>query len=182
MALTPAAAQPLALALLILPVSAATPAPVQTLPARWHLTPDGLGRIRIGMTQHHVTRALGADLLVEPDAGEISENCVESRPRGWKALWLMFEDGKLTRITVREPSRLTTPRGIGAGSSEPDVRRAYGFRLKSEPHHYESSPARYLTYWTAAGKRGVRFEIGSSGHVEAIHAGSQAIEYVEGCL
>jgi hypothetical protein len=134
------------------------------------------------MTKYQVARALGADLLTERDAGEISAHCVETSPRGWNALWLMFEDGKLTRMTVRGPSRLTTPRAIGLGAWEADVRGAYGVRLKSEPHHYEDLPARYLTYWTSAGRRGVRFEFGSSGRVEAIHAGSQSIQYVEGCL
>jgi hypothetical protein len=134
------------------------------------------------MTQSQVTHALGVDLLTDPDADEISQDCIEATPRAWDGLSLMFEDGKLTRATIREPSPLTTPRGIGARSSELEIKRAYGTEIRREPHHYEDLPAKYLTHWTSAGLRGVRFEIGSSGGVEAIHAGSQSIEYVEGCL
>lgn len=161
---------------------AASHAWAQLAPARWHVTPAGFGPVRIGMTQSQVKDALGSDLLSEPVAGEISLDCVETSPRGWAGLEFMFENGRMTRMTIRDPSRLTTPRGIGAGTSELEVRRAYSPTLKTEPHHYENSPAKYLTYWTSRNLRGVRFEIGSTGRVEVIHAGSSSIEYVEGCL
>lgn len=98
----------------------------------------------------------------------------------YPGLWFMLEEGKLTRISVGDPSKVTTPRGIGVGAAAATVRRAYGRTLKAEPHLYESLPAEYLTYWTVPKKRRpVR-----DGHQAAratIHAGTESIQYVEGC-
>jgi len=51
----------------------------------------------------------------------------------------------------------------------------------AEPHYYLGLPAEYLTYWTVAKKRGVRFETGTKRRVETIHAGLDSIRLVEGC-
>ncbi len=150
-------------------------------PSSWRITPDGIGPVRIGMTPRQVTRAIGRRLS-DDRHGRQSEECIEVMPQGREGLWLMFERGRLTRVSVRAPSRIRTPRGIGIGATEAAVRRAYAGGLKAEPHKYSDPPARYLTYWTVPGARGVRFETGLSRRVEAIHAGSQSIEYVEGCL
>lgn len=160
----------LAAALLI----AATPPPV------WHLTVDGLGPVRIGMSRAQVESALHEKLKGEPLNDE--ESCIEMVPEGLdQGLWFMFEGYRLTRISIGEPSKVTTPRGIGIGSSAEEVRRAYPRGLKIEPHHYEDLPSEYLTYWTVPGKRGVRFETDSKRRVQTIHAGTDAIQYVEGC-
>jgi hypothetical protein len=67
------------------------------------------------------------------------------------------------------------------GATAAAVRRAYGKGLKAEPHYYEDRPAEYLTFWTVPRKRGVRFETDSKRRVQTIHAGTAAIELVEGC-
>jgi hypothetical protein len=67
------------------------------------------------------------------------------------------------------------------GSTIDEVRKAYGAALVTEPHKYESPPAEYLTFWLKPEKRGVRFETDLNGKVEAIHAGTSSIQYVEGC-
>lgn len=146
----------------------------------WHLTPDGWGPVRIGMSRAQVENALKVELEGEPLDDE--ESCIEMVPKGPdQGLWFMFEGYKLSRISIGQPSRLTTPRGIGIGSAADEVRRAYGHGLQTVPHYYEGLPSEYLTYWTVAGKRGVRFETDRNRHVQAIHAGTDSIRYVEGC-
>jgi hypothetical protein len=93
----------------------------------------------------------------------------------------MFEEYRLTRISIGQPSRVTTAKGIGIGARADQVKRVYGRGLKIEPHHYAERPAEYLTFWTVPGKRGVRFETDLKRRVETIHGGTSSIEYVEGC-
>ncbi len=149
-------------------------------PPSWPLTPDGWGPAKIGMSRAQVERVLHVRL--EGEAIEDEKACIEMVPAGAEqGLWFMFEDYKLSRISIGQPSKVKTPRGIGIGASAANVRRAYGRGLKAEPHHYEGLPSEYLTYWTVPGKRGVRFETDAKRRVQTIHAGTSAIEYVEGC-
>jgi hypothetical protein len=148
--------------------------------AGWRLTPDGLGPLRIGMSRAQVQRIAGAPLLGE----EYTEGCIEMQAeRGWDGIWFMFEEGRLTRISLGGPeSGIATPRGIAVGATEAEVRRAYGASLESEEHTYQEAPALYLTHWTVPDRRGVRFETNGERRVETIHAGGPSIRYVEGCL
>ena len=132
------------------------------------------------MSRAQVERALHVRLKGEPIEDE--KTCIEMIPDGPdQGLWFMFEDYRLTRISIGEPSQVTTPRGIGIGASADQVRRAYARGLKAEPHYYEDLPSEYLTFWTVPGKRGVRFETDSKRRVQTIHAGTAAIQFVEGC-
>lgn len=163
-------------ALLALLLAAASPASTGV----WHLTVDGWGPVRIGMSRAQVERALDARL--EGEALDDEESCIEMKPAGPDGgVWFMFEAFKLTRVSITDPSRVTTPRGIGIGASAAEVRRAYPKGLKTEPHYYEGVPSEYLTFWTVPGKRGVRFETNSKREVQVIHAGTDSIQYVEGC-
>ncbi|MEO5772504.1 MAG: hypothetical protein ABIQ32_00110 [Sphingomicrobium sp.] len=145
----------------------------------WHLSPHGLGPVRIGMSQAQVSRSLRAKLSGE---AIVSENeCVEKTAGSFPGLTFLFERGRLGRISVSKPSRITTARGMGVGAVSSQVRRAYGRALKVEPNFYEELPAQYLTYWAVPKKRGIRFETSSNGRVYVIHAGDQSINYVEGC-
>ena len=92
--------------------------------AGWRITPDGLGPVRIGMSRAEVTRVVGAPLRGD----EITEGCIEMQPaRGWRGIYFMFEEGRLTRISMSgAESGIATPRGIRVGASEAEVRRAYG--------------------------------------------------------
>ena len=145
-----------------------------------HLTPDGWGRVTIGMTRAQVERVLGTRLEGEPIEDE--ESCIELVPPGPdQGIVFMFQSYRLTRISIGKPSAITTPRGIGIGASARTVRKAYGAALKAEKNHYDDLPAEYLTYWTVPAKRGVRFETDQRRTVYTIHAGDSSIQYVEGC-
>jgi len=144
-----------------------------------HLTPDGWGKVKIGMSEAEVARALGTRLEGEPIEDE--NVCVEKISPAHPGMWFMFEEGKLTRISIGEKSKVTTPRGVGLGATAREVRRKYPRGLQAEPHHYLDLPGEYLTFWTVPKKRGVRFETDVKRRVETIHAGSDSIQYVEGC-
>ena len=144
-----------------------------------HLTPDGWGAVKIGMSQAEVARTLGAKLEGEPIEDE--KVCVEKITPAHPGMWFMFLDGRLARISAGEQSKVTTPRGIGVGATAAEVRRTYAKGLQAEPHHYLDLPGEYLTYWTVPKKRGVRFETDVKRRVETIHAGDDSIQYVEGC-
>jgi hypothetical protein len=147
--------------------------------ASWPLTVDGYGPARIGMTQAEVANALHVKLTGE--AIDDEDVCVEKEAAGFLGVMFMFEDKKLARVSLWEGSKVRTARGIGLGATADAVRRAYGKALKAERHHYEDLPSEYLTFWTVPKKRGVRFETNSKRRVQAIHAGTDAIQYVEGC-
>ena len=143
------------------------------------LTPDGWGTVRIGMTEAQVAKALGAKL--DGEALDDEYTCVEKAAAAYPDMWFLFEGGKLSRISIGEKIRITTPRGIGIGATADQVRKSYPGGLVAEPHYYLGLPAEYLTYWTVAKKRGVRFETDTKRRVETIHAGLDSIRLVEGC-
>jgi len=146
------------------------------------LTPKGMGPLTIGMTDAEARAAVGA-ANIEGDTGtELSESCTEIKLKGeWPGIYLMIEEGKLSRISVGDASTLKTDKGIGLGATPAQVMAAYP-DAKSEPHKYEESPpAAYLTVWTTPDKEGTVFEVNGQGVVGSIHAGGPSIQYVEGC-
>jgi hypothetical protein len=147
----------------------------------WPLTPGGWGPAHIGMTRAQVSSALHVQL--EGDAFDNEGKCINliASDEALPGLFFMFLDGRLSRITVTEPSQVLTPRGVGIGATADEVRKTYGTEIKAEPHHYYGEPAEYLTYWLKPGKSGVRFETDTNRRVETIHAGNDSIQYVEGC-
>lgn len=178
--------KPLA-ALAVIAALAAAPAAIAPTPASaettyaYPLTPQGYGPVRIGMTRAEVSRALGVSLSPRADYEE--DACESGRTDSLPGMIFMFEDLKLTRISLFEESRVRTPRGIGVGSTEAEVRRRYGGpALAVEEHTYVGAPGLYLTYWLVPGKKGVRFETNEHRRVTAIHAGLNSIQYIEGCL
>jgi len=147
----------------------------------WKLTPAGWGPVKVGMNRAQTEKALKIEL--EGEAFDNEGSCIElySVEAPLAGLYFMFLDGKLSRISAASPSKIATPRGIAAGSTAEEVRKAYGEKLEAEPHHYTGAPAEYLTYWLKPKVRGVRFETDTAGKVETIHAGNDSIQLIEGC-
>lgn len=147
----------------------------------WKLTPAGWGPVRIGMTRNQASKALNMEL--QGEAFDNEGSCVElyAPDNALPGMYFMFLDGKLSRISVTDPSKIATPRGIGVGATADEVRKAYGEKLQAEPNHYVDLPAEYLTYWLRPTKSGVRFETDAQRKVEIIHAGNDSIELIEGC-
>lgn len=147
----------------------------------WKLTPTGWGPVRIGMNRAQTEKAL--QIQLEGEAFDNEGSCLElySSDEKLTGLYFMFLDGKLSRISAVSPSPIKTPRGMGIGSTDEEVRKAYGEKLQAEPHHYEGAPAEYLTYWLKPKARGVRFETDAQHKVQTIHAGDDSIQLIEGC-
>ncbi|THD59793.1 hypothetical protein [Phenylobacterium sp.] len=143
------------------------------------LTAQGWGKLRIGMREREAVRLfhLRVPKGLGPDSFECRQDQLPSQP----GLNVMAERGVVTRITMDGDSQLQTDRGLGLGAREADIRRAYGPTLKIAMTPYEEEPAHQLIFWTAHGKRGVRYDTNVAGSVEAIYVGSRSITYIEGC-
>ena len=167
------------------PVEPATPAVVT-------VTAEGWGPLRVGMTIAEITVALGPDSDPNAVGGADPESCDQFRPeRAPEGLLVMVEAGRLTRISLINPSQLKTDRGFGLGDSAAAIKAAYGPAAVASPHKYREAPAEYITAWrgtapsptgpTPDSARGIVYEVAENGRVEIIHAGGPSIGYVEGC-
>lgn len=150
-----------------------------TVAAAPPLTPEGWGDLRVGMSEAEAVRRFG--LVLAPDDGVNSDACRETPVPGVPGLFVMTEEGEVTRLTLYGESPIRTDRNLTIGSPAAEVRRAYGAAIRAERHVYEDPPARYLTYRPGRKGLGIRYEIASDGRVATIHAGL-SINYVEGCL
>jgi hypothetical protein len=97
----------------------------------------------------------------------------------------MVEQDKITRIDVFPVGKTTpqfkTAEGIGLGSTEQSVRKAYGSRLKAVPRPYQGEPDHELTVETKDHKRAFVFET-SNGRIDQTREGVlPSVQYWEGC-
>ena len=153
---------------------AAPPMTASAQPAT--LTDPGYGPYRVGMTLTQARRA------VPGLTGERFDACMEATSPRYPGVFAMFENNRITRVSLSGNSRVRTAGGIRVGDTEAAVRARYGARLRQERHTYVQSPGKYLTVWTVGRQRGFRFEIDEHRIVRTIHAGGASIRYVEGCL
>ena len=110
---------------------------------------------------------------------QISDTCHTVTSPDYPGVYALTEKGQVRRITVGQRSDVKLVEGIGVGSSEAEVLKAFpGFR--SSPHKYVEAPAKYLTQ--PGNDPRLRFEIGKDGRVSLIHVGLMPqLAYVEGC-
>jgi hypothetical protein len=151
------------------------------------LTPDGWGPLRIGMSRAEVVAAAGEDAHPDAAGGPDPERCDEFRPRNAPdGVFVMIEDGLLTRISVSRNTDISTPAGFRVGDSGTVVLDEYGARASIDTHPYLESPAKYITVWSTRDpqtqRRGIRYEIDSDGDVVFLRGGGPSIENVEGCV
>lgn len=139
------------------------------------LSDAGYGPLRIGMTWRE------ARLAMPGLHGDDDGDCFEAETDAVPGLFVMFEDGELTRVAAGDTSRLQTSRGVRIGDPESRVRARYGRALAESRHEYEAPPAKYLTLWVLPHRRGMRFVIDSRRRVAAIYVGGRSITYTEGC-
>jgi hypothetical protein len=155
-------------------VSAAFAAP---MPPAWHLSSSGYGPARIGMSPQQVINLLGLRSL--STFGTFSATCLRMQDWSQKSLQFTFAHDHLLRIAVSSQQDIEAKHGIHIGSSERDVRQAYGPALVAESLPAPRSKA--LTAWTPDHQRGIRFEIDADGRVSSIAAGTALIAYGEEC-
>lgn len=166
------------------PVAPAAPAPEAAL------TMEGFGAVRIGMTIPEAERALGTHLKMvyleenDPNACGSGERADGKNPD----VFYMVEDKHIVRIDVTKldegtPSNppVRTAAHIGIGSTEAEIRKAYGARVKVQPHPYLEQSGHYMVVKSADGKTGIIFET-ENGKVVSFRAGAYpAVGYIEGC-
>ena len=157
------------------PSPPAPPPAVATPRAANVLTLEGLGPLRIG-------QPVPAGSGWAERGAQASDACRIISSPDFPGVYAIVEGGKVRRITVGERSDVKLAEGIGAGSTEAEVRAAFpGFR--QAPHEYADPPAKYWTAPNAArGDPALRFEIGADSKVSLVHVGIMPVlGYVEGC-
>ncbi|MFT3808388.1 MAG: hypothetical protein QM698_00565 [Micropepsaceae bacterium] len=158
------------------------------------LFPGSLGPVKVGMTVDEAVKALGSGWSYRGmmDDGDMTCGHI-SREGLWPdgSPYFMAQDGVVTRIEFSNASILTE-KGIHVGSTEAEVKAAYGRQVQAEPHQYQAAPAQYLTVWFQNAPkegdyaedrkaRGIKFETNEQRIVIGIYAGDTSIMYVEGC-
>lgn len=169
------------------PAAVAPPAPAPVVDPHV-LTPEGLGPVRIGMSVAEVAAAWGA---APPPDDPSPEGCNEFHPAAApEGVIVMIQAGRLTRISLIRTATQKTERGFGVGDTASAIKQAYGGAIVAQPHKYNPAPAEDLIAWSKGGSteyvtdptaRGVRYEIGTDGRANIIHAGDPSIQLVEGC-
>ncbi|MCA9644842.1 MAG: hypothetical protein KC492_29340 [Myxococcales bacterium] len=138
-----------------------------------------VGAARLGMSQAEAATALSFELTTGYEIPEDEKSCYvvyrkgDSRPK----LLLMMSNDELVRYDVYEATIRTTA-GIGVGSSESDVKAAYGENVQVKPHFYTDGH-----YLVASGPDGVKLLFETDGSkVTAFRSGREPhVNYVEGC-
>jgi hypothetical protein len=147
------------------------------------LKPDGLGQWAIG-TKYGALETLLVQKL--PPAYQIRSECAVLSTKRMEAVGvsMMIENGRVTRFTVeytpKGPSPVKTAAGIGLGSSEDEVKQAYGDRVVVKPNKYDPS-WHYLIVDEPDHQLAIIFETNGR-KVTSMRAGEYpSVGYTEGC-
>jgi hypothetical protein len=150
------------------------------------LTVDGMEGVRIGMSLEEAEKVTGPLTVAYPNDDGGCGEAVPKRP--WiPGAALMVEGRRIVRIDIAQgpppapKATGTTEAGVGIDSTIAEVRRAYGKRLRIEPHPYDNEDGRYLVVKGLRPGREIIFEA-FHGRVDSFRAGlSRQVEYIEGC-
>lgn len=140
----------------------------------------GIGPVEFGMTEAQVRAAVRgpvrSDRRMQPN-----ETCYYLTPAS--GLGLMMLDARLARIDVFR-GNWRTPEGLGIGSTENEVKKAYGGRVREELHPYTAPQGRYLIVRPERTRdRGLELLFETDGRVVTdFRAGkAEAVALKEGC-
>jgi hypothetical protein len=134
------------------------------------LKPDGLGRLKVGMSEGAVERVLGESIRQDKLG-----SCGTARLRARD--YLMFTRDRLVRVSLSSP-HYATRKGVRVGMRQGVIRNRYGRKAKRAPHAYNPDGFYFkVTY----GSRRIVFETDGA-RITAIHGGRvPEVDYVEGC-
>lgn len=127
------------------------------------LTPDGLGPVKLGMSEKELQVVLREKLEYDYDPF-VHHACGTVSTKRGQALGVSYtlESGRVTRISIdffdKEPrSPVRTEAGIGLDATVEEVKQAYGDRLVVKPHPNDPS-WHYLVADTPDHSRAIIFE------------------------
>ena len=143
-----------------------------------HVSPYGYLGVQVGMSVSEANDKAALNLSAGHDLDEDELNCHFVFPSGADSPYgFMVVEGRITRVDIWQDD-INTSTGLGVGSSESEVLRAYPNQVEVSPHPY--SDGHYLTVSIADGYA-IIFETDGS-EVERYRAGSYpSIEWIEGC-
>ncbi|WP_326623930.1 MULTISPECIES: esterase/lipase family protein [unclassified Streptomyces] len=98
---------------------------------RDHLTVNGIGPLKLGMTHRDAEKAIGAPIIAEYRGPACTDDRVEGGPQG---LFLRFAADRLVAIAVRPPATtISTASGIHIDSTRSDVLTTYSSEVTTSP-------------------------------------------------
>jgi hypothetical protein len=108
----------------------------------WEIHPDHAGPVRFGMPAAEALRALG-----DSTTAVATEGCAYVRPAGApNGISVMIENGVAVRADI-DSAGPKTAEGIGVGSTEAEIRAAYGEQITIQLHKYQWEAGwRYFIY------------------------------------
>ena len=148
-----------------------------------HLSPGGLGSLRIGMTESAAEKALGEKLGLSADASGDAEACEEGEVPGKPGIYVLTEHHHVMRIVVDAKAEgIGTSEGVHIGTTESQLRKIFGKRAAFRPRPYEEDVQgahEVIVQFNA--RRAFVFET-EDNKIQEIRAGDiQAVQYMEGC-
>jgi hypothetical protein len=166
------------------PTTSETPtAPArERLTANSKLTVNGLGPIRVGMTVDEAIRAAGVPL--ESSGDEASPGCEFYEPKDNSAnIAFMVVDGRVVRADAWRGSPVTTPSGLGIGSTEAQIQAKFPGQIELEPHEYiEGNYVIFVPKDASDRNYRIVFETDAAGRVLQLRSGKlPEVMWVEGC-
>jgi len=154
------------------PQAADAAQPTPAIATAQTLTLEGYGGLTIG-------KPVPAGSPWVARGAQISDGCTTLSAPDWPGAYAIVEENVVRRITVSDESEAKLIEGIGPGSTEAEVRKAFP-SFVAEPHKYVEAPAKYLTQPGTDPR--LRFEIDDEGKVSLVHVGMMpTLAYVEGC-
>ncbi|MCJ7555637.1 MAG: hypothetical protein MUP90_01840 [Gammaproteobacteria bacterium] len=143
------------------------------------VSPYGYLGVEVGMSVSEANEKSALNLSAGHNLNEDDLNCHFVSPSGAASPYgFMVVEGRITRVDIWQGG-IYTATGLGVGSSESEVLKAYPNQVEVSPHRY--TDGHYLTVSIADGYA-IIFETDGS-EVERYRAGSYpSIAWIEGCL
>ncbi|MGI8808426.1 MAG: hypothetical protein ACR2KK_11380 [Acidimicrobiales bacterium] len=153
---------------------------------------DGIGPVVMLMTLAEASEAVGRTVAVVPESlinQDDTDSCgfadVQGGPDGLG--FMVNRDGpadpwRIVRLDVS--GKTVTGAGVGVGSTEDELKAAYGDKIRTEPHHYTADEGGHYVILDVDGPGGMRLLFETDGtRVETYRSGLEsAVDAVEGCL
>ena len=160
-----------AVSLLALALLAAAPAPEV-------LTLDGLGPLRIGLSEAQLRsrhRAVPEEASPDPEV-----DCAYWSSPLYPGIAMMVSGGRLVRIET-EDARYRAPGGARVGLAEAELRARYGARIRVEEHPYMGPEGKYLIVRASREPLAMIVETWG-GRARSIRVGNwRSVQLIEGC-